>query len=208
MHLWLTSKDQFRKKYYSTDPPEFRTPYTDFGKEIAETLEDKEATARHPVLSKIPAYEISEYQIEHEIEGVPIKAYLDSFCPYHFKILEYKTSVKKKNGKPTWNSLSVRKHDQLLLYSLLVKDLHGHVDPITTLVWMETEWGEVCKTHNLGGKDYKICGPQLQLTGHFEIFDREIRDWEHDRMKALIKQVAEEITEDYTHYKKNTWTTS
>lgn len=201
MNTWKSSKDQFRKKYYSSEAYDLDTPYTRFGKEIAETLEDPRKIKKHPVLKKIPVYELAEYQVEHEIEGVPIKAYLDGFCPYHFKVMEYKTGI-RKDGKAPWNALKVRKHEQVLLYSLLIKDLHGYVDPVVTLCWLETHWAEQCEDTIFGGETFKKCTPGLALTGHFEVFEREIKDWEHLKMRQSIRRIAEEISEDYTRYQQ------
>ena len=44
MEMWKSSKDQYRLKYYSKDDSyTFSTMYTEFGKQIAEILEDKKA---------------------------------------------------------------------------------------------------------------------------------------------------------------------
>lgn len=201
MQLWSSSKDLFRKKYYGTDDYSFSSPYLDFGKEIAETLEDREATQAHPILSTIPSYNTPEYPLEVSIDGVPIKGFIDSFDDTNKAIIEYKTGI-RKDGKAPWNPLKVRKHDQLLLYSLCVKELFGSVDPLTILVWLETEWAEECTSTYFNEKEYTSCLPALRLTGEFEVFEREIEDWEHLKMRQQITQIAEEISEDYTTYLK------
>lgn len=193
MTLWLKDKDSFRAKYYVPNAPDFSTPYTEFGKKVATMLETGEYKT-DPVLSKIPKYKISEYPIEHAIEGVPIKAYIDSFDPKKGRILEYKTSVKKKHGLPAWNKVAVQKHEQLLLYHLLVKETLGFVHPVVTLVAMETAWTE----EKSGGLLRKDEGRKLYLTGNFEVFKRKIADWEHDRMRQLIVKVAKEVSEDFS----------
>jgi hypothetical protein len=201
MNLWWSSKDQYRMKYYSTDSYDIDTVYTRFGKQIALTLESKEKTKAHPVLSTIPLYPQREYPLLHEIEGVPIKGFIDSFDKRHKKIIEIKTGIRKDNKKP-WDAVRVRKHEQVLLYSLLVKDLLGSVHPVVKLIWLETAWKEVCQTTVFGQKEFQSCAPDLALTGHFEVFDRVIEDWEHDRMRQLIVQTATEISEDYSRYLK------
>lgn len=193
MTLWLKDKDGFRAKYYVPNAPDFSTPYTEFGKKVATMLETDEHKT-DPVLSKIPKYKVSEHPIEHAIEGVPIKAYIDSFDPKKGRILEYKTSVKKKHGPPAWNKVAVQKHEQLLLYHLLVKETLGFVHPVVTLVAMETDWSE----EKAGGLLKKDEGRSLYLTGKFEVFKRTIKDWEHDRMRQLIVQVAKEVSEDFS----------
>jgi hypothetical protein len=200
MQLWKGSKMSYRNKYYSNEEYSMETPYTKFGKEIAEILEDPEATKAHPVLAKIPSYSVPEYGIEIDIEDIPIKGYLDGFCPKTYAILEYKTGIRKKTGAAPWDNVKVKKHDQLLLYSLLVKELHGEVDPIVKLVWMETHWAENCVDKKFGDSTFKSCHPGLALTGHFETFERKIEDWEHLHMRQSIIKIAEEITDDYTRY--------
>ncbi len=199
MNLWKTSKDQFRIKYYTKDGPELATPYTEFGKLIAETLEDKKKVKAHPVLSQIPLYSTAEYPILHEVEGVPIKGYIDSFDKRHKKIIEIKTGIKSGDKAP-WDRVRVRQHDQVLLYSLCVKELLGSVHPVVKLIWMETCWREVCTDVEFGSSIHNVCSPALDLTGHFEVFERKIEDWEHERMRQLIVRVATEVSEDYTRY--------
>lgn len=201
MDLWKKSKDNFRRKYYSTEDYDVNTAYTKFGKEIAETLEDPKATQAHPILSKIPSYATPEYPLEVEIADVPIKGYIDSFCPDNKSIIEYKTGIRTR-GKAPWDHLKVKKHDQLLLYALGVKTIHGDVDPLTKLVWMETQWAEECTDTPFKDNTYRVCAPALQLTGEFKVFDREIEDWELLRLEQDIARIASEITEDYTRYQK------
>ena len=199
MNLWKTSKDRYRKKYYGTEEYEIDTVYTRFGKYIAETLEDKKKTKAHPVLSKIPLYATREQPLIHTIDDVPIKGFADSFDKRHKKIIEIKTGI-KKNGIPPWDSVWVRKHDQIRLYSLMVKELFGSVHPVVKLIWLETCWKEVCIEREFGDKVFKTCGPELALTGDFTVFERTIEDWEHDYMRKEIVRIASEISEDYTRY--------
>jgi len=208
MTLWKQNKQQFRKKYYGEQEKEFSTVFTAFGKDIATTLEDKKKVKAHPVLSKVPLYSTPEYQLEFEIEGVPIKGYIDSFDKRWKKIIEIKTGIRTPSGAATWDEVRVRKHDQVLLYSLGVKETLGSVHPIVKLIWIETCWKEECKEVTFGNKTWTECGPGLDLTGHFEIFEREIRDWEYDRMRQEIVKIASEIHEDYSRYLSFSTTTN
>jgi hypothetical protein len=202
MSTWWTSKEQYRLKYYSPFPVELDTEYTRFGKGIAETLEDKKKTKAHPVLSQIPLYPVREQPLEFEIDGVPIKGFIDSFDKRHKKIIEIKTGI-CKDGKKPWDVVRVRKHEQILLYSLGVKELFGKVNPLIKLIWLETAWREKKEMVTFGNQTFENAVPELFLTGHFEVFDRVVEDWEHDRMKRLIVKTAEEISADYTAYKLN-----
>lgn len=200
MQLWKQNKDNFRKKYYEeTDTYNLDTVYTRFGKKIAEMMEDPKIRDADPVLKKIPTYKVSEHPIDIEVDGVPIKAFLDSFCPKRKAILEYKTGI-KKDGKPAWDQLKVQKWDQLPLYSLLVKEKYGKVTPTVKLVWMETEWAPTQRPQV--GLMEEVWTPDLQLTGRVEVFKRKIEEWEHLRMRIMIKKIAEEISEDYGKYKQ------
>lgn len=201
MSLWKSSKDQFRQKYYSKDGFEIHSPYVDFGKEIAEILEDKKKTKEHPVLSKIPLYSVREQPLIHTIEDVPIKGFIDSFDKRHKKIIEIKTGI-RKDGVAPWNHVKVRKHEQIRLYSLLVKEIFGSVHPTVKLIWLETCWKEVCQGTVFNGTEFNTCSPQLALTGEFQVFEREIEPWEHEYMKTEIVRIATEISEDYTRYQQ------
>lgn len=189
-------------KYYSSQIYDLETSYTKFGKEIAELFEDKKKVKEHPVLSKVPKYDTPEFCIQHEIEGVLIKGYIDSFDSKKKRIIEYKTGI-KKDGKAPWDTVKVKKHNQVLLYSLCIKDMFGEVHPETKLIWIETCWKEKCQETDFNGTKFKTCSPALDLTGHFEIFKRKIEDWEYDWMKSYIVKTAQAISDDYTAYQKN-----
>lgn len=202
MNLWRQSKDNYRKKYYSkVDEFNFSTAYTEFGKQIAEVLEVPKLRKAHPVLSKIPCYSHPEYQLEFEVDGVPIKGFIDSFDPKKKRIIEYKTGI-RKDGHAAWDTLAVKKQNQTLLYSLGVEILHGEVHPVSKLVWMETCWQEVCSDVMFGNQTLNECGPKLQLTGHFEVFKRKIEPWELIWMRQEIVRIGTEISEDYTRYQQ------
>jgi hypothetical protein len=200
MMLWKQNKVKYREKYYGNQEYDLDTPFTRFGKDIATTLEDKKKVKAHPVLSKVPLYSTSEYPLKFEVEGVPIKGYIDSFDKRWNKIIEIKTGIRTPSGAPTWDQVRVRKHDQVLLYSLGVKETLGSVHPIVKLIWIETCWKEQCKEVTFGNNTWTECGPGLDLTGHFEVFEREIREWEYDRMRSEIVRIASEISEDYSRY--------
>jgi hypothetical protein len=202
LELWRANKQQYRLKYYGDDNYSFSTMYTEFGKEIATILEDKKAKKAHPVLCKIPAYSVCEHELQFEVDGVPIKGYIDSYDPKKKRIIEYKTSIKRTDGKQYWNPVSVKKHNQMLLYALGVRELEGDVHPLTKLIWMETDIKEVCKEIDFGGGVITDCQPGLYLTGHFEVFKRKLEDWEFDWMRKEIVKIATEISDDYTAYCK------
>lgn len=200
MDLWAKSKDRYRRKYYGDQLPEPTTPYMAFGKEIASLMEDKKAVKKHPILRRVPRYSHSEYPLDVVIDGVPIKGFIDSFDPKKNRILEYKTGIRDAKGNAPWDAVKVRRHDQLLLYSLCVEELLGEVHPVTKLVWVETQWEERCETYQFGDAEITECGPHLSLTGDLEVFKRPIDAWEREWMRKEIVRVATEISEDYKNY--------
>lgn len=202
MSTWKTNKDQYRLKYYGDDNFFFSTMYTEFGKNVALILEDKKAKKKDPVLCKIPSYKECEYELNFEVEGVPIKGYIDSFDPVKKRIIEYKTSIKRDDGKQYWNNVSVKKHNQMLLYALGIRETLGEVHPTVKLIWMETDRKEVCAEIPFGNSTIVDCKPGLYLTGHFEVFKRKLEEWEFEYMKRDIVKVATEISNDFTAYQK------
>jgi hypothetical protein len=185
MSMWLRNKDQYRERYY-LNGPSFETRESIFGKTTAKMLEDG---VKDKVLDRVPRYHFKEYRIEQEICGIPFLAVLDSFQKSTGSILEYKTS------KNPWTPLMVQKHLQLDVYSLLVKLLHGYVDPWTKLVWIETEYTP--ELQQVGSRQLLGESNQLRFTGRIEIFKRRIPEWERQMMKQKIVRVAQEISEDY-----------
>lgn len=203
MELWRQNKERFRAKYYGDGQDDPVTPYMRFGKDIAELLEDKKAVKKHQVLKKLPKYDTPEYAIEVEIDGVPIKGFIDSFCTKKHRILEYKTGIRNPKGNPPWDQVKVKKHNQLLLYSLCIKEKLGMVHPTLHLVWLETAWREEITETYFNDKVFTKREPVLYLTGVMEKFARKIELWEHDWMRKEIVRIATEISEDYTRYVHN-----
>lgn len=204
MELWLRDRPGYRARYYIGEPY-FSTPYTEFGNVVGGALENREWD--HPVLApvrgKIPQGTHPEHLIEVEIAGVPILGKLDDFNLQNFAIEEYKTGI-RNNGKAPWDRVKVRKHKQLTLYTLMVKHKYGDWNPDIQLTWMETEWTRICEQVEFAGGTVPECYMGLRLTGHVEVFNRTIAEWELDRMEQFIRTTAEEISEDFTLWKTKT----
>lgn len=195
LQLWRRDKRGFRRKYYEgINPPD--TPYTLFGRQIAEKLESKEE------LVHIPRYEVSELECKTEIDGVPVLGYLDSFDPDENRILEFKTGIRTPSGKPRWTNLEVHKHEQLPFYSMLVENIYGSVHPTVTLTWLETAWTERDVMFFADELDMTLYATEnsLELTGYFETFTRTIEPWERERMREWVRVAAKEISEDHSAY--------
>lgn len=186
LDLFLKNPKQYRRKYYE-NAYEPTSPEMSFGKKIALLLEN-----RDDVVSHIKQYSHPEYQLQVEIEGVPVYGFIDSFDVEKHAFLEYKT------GHAPWDAVRVRKHLQLPFYAVCIEQIFGHVHPECELIWMETRKVEVPQiglvTH---GEHHGI-----ELTGRVESFVRKIPKWERKRMRELIAKTAREITDDYCAYKK------
>ena len=202
MDLWNRDKDAFRRRYYLGDPY-FSTPYTDFGNVVGKALEERDWEHRvlQPVRGQVPQLTHPEHKLEVEIGGVPILMYLDDFCLQDFSILEYKTGIRSTNGKAPWDRVHVRKHVQLPIYTLGVLKKYGSYNPNIRLVWMETKWSTITEEKKFTNTVLTETYKGLKLTGHVEVFNRVIEQWELDRMEDLIRKTALEISNDYTKWK-------
>lgn len=205
MELWLRDPDAYRLRYYLGEPY-FSTPYTEFGNIVGKALELRQWD--HPVLQpvrgKVPQGTHPEHKLEVEIAGVPVLSYLDDFHLQTFAIEEYKTGIRDRDGNAPWDRVKVRKHKQLTLYTLMVKNKYGQWNPDIKLTWMETEWARIIEKVEFGSGFIEESKLGLRLTGHVETFTRTIADWELDRMEKIIRKTAEEISKDYQLWKHKT----
>jgi len=191
---WLSSKDQYRLRYYFEDRPSFQTAETMFGNHIGKYLEDGHADVAH-----IEQYSHPEHRISVTIEGVKLIGYLDSFDPKKNRFLEYKTSHKNKKGEHYWNAVKVAKHKQLDFYSLLIQKKYGSVQEECKLIYMETEETPLLYK----GRKLEAMNKGLRLTGEVKEFKRKIEQWERNFMQQEIKKIAKAIKLDYERHRQN-----
>lgn len=188
--LWKSSKDSYRKRYYENQKP-FETAETIFGKKIAEMLEQDETVIG------------SETPIEITLKnGLKLVSFLDSFDEKTHSIVEYKTGHLSKDGKCPWSKIKVAKHKQLDWYSMMVKKKYGKVNPVVTLIWLETAFKQ--KSVTFLGHTLTDQSRELELTGKKEIFKRRIPQWQRDMLEKDIIKTSKEITKDFIAYEKNT----
>ena len=199
LSTWKSAPDMFRARYYE-GAPYLSTPYTEFGNKVGNALET--GNLFHSCLEEVPRYDVMEKKLEVEIEGVPFLMYLDSFDSDTLAIAEYKTGIIGPGGREPWDRVKVRKHIQLPIYALGVREQFGDWNPDLKLVWMETKWSTVDHETKFQDQTFLERRPGLKLTGRVETFERTIAEWELDRMATLIRTAAEEITEDYKIWKK------
>lgn len=190
-NLWLRNKDEYRRIYYEGGK-KMETKETIFGKQIAEILEKTD------LLSHVKHYELQEHPIEVEVEGVKLVGYLDTFDPILCAFGEHKTGHLTKDGKAPWDRVKVAQHKQLDWYSFLIKTKYKRVTNRVFLNWLETEFMD--KEIEFNGHKLKSKSQELRLTGRVETFYRSIYEWQREKIKKEILEVAYEIEKDYQEY--------
>ena len=178
--LWYKDKIGFRKKYYEGIQPPV-TKFLVFGKQA----EDEVYAGKLP---GVPVFKVSQHELRDVVDEVPVVGYLDTFDPDTVQFGDYKSSLSP------WTQTMVQQLEQLPLYSFLLKRKYGTVHKTALLVWLETKLTPA--------QGLLTQGDTLSLTGKFEVFERKIAEWERKRMRTWIRTAAEEISEDYRHYKK------
>lgn len=193
--LWLKDKNAFRRKYYENEKP-FETVETIFGKKIATELQELKK------IEGLVVYPEPEHKIEVDFRGLKLLGYIDSFWLDRYKFREYKTGHKSADGKVPWDIVKVKKHVQLVWYSLLIELRYGLVDNECHLDWLETAFRK--KTKDFDGHELETESRELYLTGQIKTFKRKIFKWEREKLKREIIKVALEISQDYETYQRNT----
>lgn len=210
LDLWRRNPEQYRQRYY-LNAPSFENNETIFGKKIAKMLEEMASKKnwsdadlkklgvsreQYLILKKVPRLKSSEHRIELPVGGVPFLGVLDTFSPHFRRIGEYKT------GKQPWDDVRVRKHDQLVVYSLLTKLKYGRVDPWLWLAWLETRYGTEMQT--IGSRSMEGESNQLELVDvKPRVFWRRVVEWERVAMAKKIRDAALEISKDYSNFQKS-----
>jgi len=185
--LWLKAKETYRKKYYGG--VKFATTAAmEFGNKVTLAM-----AANEPWTAFIPRYPRFEREIFIEIEGIPIKAAIDSIRDDINQFCEYKT------GKTVWTQNKVNKHCQLDLYSLLLEEEDGFVTDECYLIRIGAD--TVNKTVMMGDIELEGESTERQLTGEIDIFPRIITKGERQAMRELVVRVGREIEEDYAAFK-------
>lgn len=190
--LWKSSKKGYRNRYYLNEEG-FQTPQTMFGKATDEHLDNGGK------IDGVIEMSHNQYKIEAEHEGLNLLGYLDAFDEPTLQILERKTGHLNPKGKAPWDRMKVRRHKQLVYYSILVEKKFGEVNEEVILQWLETRFKD--ESREFDGHILTTKSRKLELTGKIETFKRVIKDWERKVLLEDILLVAEEISNDYTEWK-------
>ena len=188
---WWHNKQEAMKRYFPSEPEKFSNKYMRFGSYVAEELEKRPIPEwlNIPVVdlkgkpSDVPiAYDVNEYRIIHEYEGILIRGSIDSYDTPTHRFLDNK-SVKK-----VWTQGKVNKHIQLPFYSVLIEDHNGFVEDICHIVCLPT------------GVDEE---GNVRLTGEPAVaIARTITADERKEMREKMIDTAKDITVCWEAYKR------
>lgn len=182
--LWKSSPERYRSEYFAKGR-RLKTKYLEFGNRVHKMIED--GTYRD-VLPHLTVYSERELEITCEVNGVPIFAIIDGYEPEPHVFGDYKT------GKSAWTQAKVQKHDQFLIYAVVLRKVKGVMPRYCETHWLETaEGGD-------GGDFWDKVDSPLRLTGHNRTFRRYFDERELDRMEADILRVALEISDAYRKF--------
>src|SRR3990167_7536510 len=81
LNIWCKSKEQYRRRYFVPESPEWDSRETIFGKKIAKILEDRkfDESGHGGLKEVVEGFETSEHPVRVEVCGVMIKAYIDLY---------------------------------------------------------------------------------------------------------------------------------
>lgn len=160
-----------------------------FGKAVHKAIEDNDTTFPNLSLHKIERYALHEHQVEVEIGGVPVKAYIDTFD------LEFRMFRDYKTGLTRWSQGKVNNWQQLPFYSMLLEHKYGTVQDLCFIDWIETE--KHYEIREVMGHTIAATKDTPRLTGVVESFSRFITIAERKAMVSYTVQTAQAISEDW-----------
>ncbi len=184
--IWTTNPERFKREYFGNGK-RWDSPYLQYGKSIASAIENG---THKEILPRLEVYDQVEFQINTEIEGVPLLSYIDSYDPINNVFREYKTGMERN----PWDSRKVYKHGQLVFYAVALRAITGKMPEYCHLDWIITN--EECST----GSIFDRASKKPKVTGNIKSFKRTFDVRELDRMQADIIRVAKEISEAYKAY--------
>lgn len=186
---WLQNPERFKREYFQNGK-RLDSKFLQFGKSIASEIENGTYKERLPNLE---VYSEVEFQINTEINGVPILSYLDTYDPERNILREFKTGTHRN----PWTPAKVYKHGQLVFYAVALRSLTGKMPEYCHLDWIITD------DSPRSGSVFDRSSKELRLTGHIKSFKRVFDARELDRMEKDIVRVAHEISNAYKEFLKD-----
>lgn len=169
--LFERSEDLFIRVYFEGDELP-TTEKMDFGKMLAEALEDGMETSDDPMIAHalllLPTYAKREHKVELTFGGVPFLARYDGYEPAQKGIGEV------KSGTTKWSQSMVDKNEQMTMYAMLHYFKYECLPSWMRLHWFNTETGEV--------KTFETMRTKVEVLRYFNECKRT---WE--AIQTLIK---------------------
>lgn len=178
LNTWERSPAMYKRIYFYGE--EINNPAMELGKEVAqclETGEESENIAIEHLKIFLPSYKFREYEIQAEVEKIPLLGRLDGFGEDPLEIGEYKT------GK-NWTQKMVDTNGQLTFYALLVLKKFKKFPERIRLHWAKTisEDGEIKLTGDIQSFETKRT-----LADIVSIAERCKKAWKG--IKLMAKQI-------------------
>lgn len=183
---WVSNPTRYRKEYFECGK-KLDTKYLRFGKGIAGMIEKNEHLK---ILPDLVVYDMPEFEIKTDVEGVPILSYIDSYNSIDNVYREFKT------GKVPWTKAKVLKHGQLVFYAVALKHGIGEAPEECWLDWIQTK--EV--TSDDFDDFWRENEKKVHITGKIMSFHRPFHEIEIKRMEKSIVKVAHEISNAYKSF--------
>lgn len=185
--MWTSSRSQFIEVYFKKGT-RFHSPETDFGKLFAEKLENND-----PSVAYVPKYDIHEYELKCDVEGIPCIGYIDSIRKDKLAFIDHKT------GKQPWTQSRVAGHKQLDMYSVMCEIIHGFPAEDAKIVWVETMDQ---RPENQKSGLWNKSASSIVLTGRVLEFPRHIDAEDRKLMKQIIVAQAAQIEEEWKIFRQ------
>lgn len=183
---WLSNPTRYRKEYFECGK-KLDTKYLRFGKGIAGMIEKNEHL---DILPDLVVYDMPEFEIKTDVEGVPILSYIDSYNSIDNVFREYKT------GKSPWTKAKVLKHGQLVFYAVALKHSIGEAPEECWLDWIQTKEVNDDEIDDFWRENEK----KVHITGKIVSFPRPFHEIEIKKMEKSIVKVAYEISDAYKSF--------
>ena len=173
MSLLEKDEDAYVRRYLYGEEG-FRNDAMDFGKVVADALQDEKSVDPHIryIITFIPRFEVPEQEIVAKYKKMKLLGRMDSSDLSLSSFREYKT------GRTKWTQTKVDSHGQLVFYATIIFLIKKRI-PHAFLDWIPTEYDE---------------DGFLKLTGDIKTFKRKaITLTDISQMLGRIKKASDRI---------------
>jgi len=191
---WKRSKRDYMRQYFFSERFEGNA-YTEFGTKVGEALEDNDFSKFEPdeqdFLKTVPRYDVFEKEIKLQMDGFYVKGFIDTLKQSKGTAKKIPVIADYKTGDIAKKTADYESDDyiQLEIYAADVLQETGQLPEKVEVILIGRE-----------GNAFKR--EPLRLTKEFIVIDREISEVRVNKVKELVQQVAEEISEYYKVFLK------